>query len=90
MKKLLGLVGIAAACGVCCAFPLALPLLGGAITSGLGFALGWEAAALAAVAAVAAVVVVLRRRQARPVACTLAAETPTTGCGCSTEKRSAT
>ena len=90
MKKLLGMVGLAAACGVCCAFPLALPLLGGTITSSLGIVFGWKGAALAGVAAVVALAVVLRRRQARTAACTPALQDSAAGCGCAPEKRCAT
>jgi len=88
MKKILGLVGVAAACGVCCAFPLMVPLLGGLAASGLGFALGWEAAVLAGLAAIAVLVVLLRRRQSRAAACSAGAalsapQAP--GCGSSCE-----
>uniref|UniRef100_UPI003F492404 hypothetical protein n=1 Tax=Cupriavidus taiwanensis TaxID=164546 RepID=UPI003F492404 len=81
MKKILGLVGIAAACGVCCTFPLALPLLGGLAASGLGFTLGWEIGALLAVAAVATFVMLARRRKLKSVACA-PLDSGAAGCGC--------
>ncbi len=80
MKKVLGLLGVAAACGVCCAFPVALPLLGGLAASGLGVTLGWEAAAVVAVVALGAVVIV-RGHQARSPACKQGTE-GAASCGC--------
>lgn len=84
MKKILGVVGVAAACGVCCAFPLALPLLGGLAASGMGFALGWEAVAVAAVATVVALVLFVHRRQANAATCSpVAPKSAECGCGSS-------
>lgn len=63
-KTLLPLIGLATACGACCAIPLLLPVLGGIAASGAGgVALGWQAgvALLAAVVAAAAAVLWLRR-----------------------------
>lgn len=82
MKKYLGLFGVAAACGACCAFPLAVPMLGGLAASSLGVTLGWEAAALAGFAAVVLVVMLVRRRS-KASACATAAPGATNG-GCST------
>ena len=83
MKKILGLMGVAMACGVCCTFPVALPLLGGLAASGMGFAFGWEAAAIAGIAAVIARVVFLRWRQPNRAAYTPVAP-KSAGCGCGT------
>lgn len=65
MRHVLGVVGVAAACGVCCAFPLALPLLGSLTASILGSAFGWEAAALASVVTLVAMVLFVARRRSR-------------------------
>lgn len=81
MKKVLGLVGVAAACGVCCAIPLALPLLGGVAASSLGFAFGWEVAALLGLAAVAFTLFLARRQRAAAAACAPAAS-GSSSCGC--------
>lgn len=81
MKKILGLVGIAAACGACCAFPLALPLLGGLAAPDIGFTFGWEIGAALAVTTVAALVMLVRRRQAKSApSASLASKAA--GCGC--------
>jgi hypothetical protein len=72
MKKVLALLGVVAACGLCCAFPAGLPLLGAlAAASGVGLAFGWQLAVLAvlAVLAAAALMVWTRRRRARALAC---------------------
>lgn len=74
MKKFLGLIGVAAACGACCAFPLALPVLGGFAASSLGFTIGWEAAVLAGIAASVVLAVILRRRRAMASTCALPAQ----------------
>lgn len=42
MKKVLGALGIFAACAACCAIPLALPALGALVATGTGLAVGWE------------------------------------------------
>ncbi|NUZ08891.1 hypothetical protein [Piscinibacter koreensis] len=80
-KKVLGAAGLVAACGVCCAFPLALPLLGGLAASGLGFALGWQGVTLAATGLVVAPGVFALRRQSQKAACAPAAP-ELAGCGC--------
>jgi hypothetical protein len=89
MKKYLGLIGIAAACGACCAFPLALPMLGGLAASSLGFTFGWATAALAGIAAVVLVVMLARRRAKASSCATAAPEAANRGCSstCATGKR---
>ncbi len=80
MKRLLPLIGVAAACGACCAVPLLLPLLASVAVSGAVVAvLGWESglAMLAGATAVAAVVWAHRTNRKKvtsPVA--------GTSCGC--------
>jgi hypothetical protein len=80
VKKMLGLLGVAAACGLCCALPLALPLLGGFAVSGLGITLGWEAAALSAAAVAVGLVLLARRRQARACARNAGPQRPVCEC----------
>lgn len=81
MKKILGLVGVAAACGVCCAIPIALPLLAGVAATSFGFAFGWEVAALLGLAAVALTVFLARRQKAAAATCAPTAS-GSTSCGC--------
>ncbi|MED5620227.1 hypothetical protein [Ideonella sp. BN130291] len=82
MKKVLGLLGVAAACGLCCAVPVGVPLLGGLAASGMGWALGWEAAAVAALVGGVVLLVWARRRQASAARCAPKAAS-SAGCGCS-------
>ena len=64
MRNVFGAVAVAAVCGVCCAFPLALPVLG-SLTSSLDTAFGWETAALAGVVTLAVMVLFIQRRTQR-------------------------
>ncbi|MCM5681428.1 hypothetical protein M8A51_18020 [Schlegelella sp. S2-27] len=71
MKPLLALLGVGAACAACCAIPLALPLIGGVVASGvLGVTAGWQWAALGAAALAAIAATAWRMRRRRP-ACTI-------------------
>ena len=81
MKKVLGLLGIVAACGACCAVPLALPMLGGLTASGLGLMIGWEAAVAGGLVATMALVMWVRSRGA-PLAAAQE-QPPSADCGCS-------
>ena len=80
-KKILGAAGVVAACGICCAFPLALPLLGGLAASGLGFALDWQAVALVAAGLAVGLIAFALHRQSRKAARPPAA-TASEACGC--------
>lgn len=64
MKKILSVLGIVGACALCCAIPLAIPLLGAAVASGAGLALGWDVALCGAILVVGAAGVMLWYRRA--------------------------
>lgn len=81
MKRILGILGLAAACGACCALPLMLPALGGIAASGVGLALGWQTAVLAGLASAVSVAVLLRRRQSKAAACIPNASGTANACG---------
>ena len=82
MKKVLGLLGVVAACGVCCAVPLLLPMLGGLAVGGAGLAMGWELVGLGA-AVFALVVLALVQRRRRQNARLCASPSPKAeSCGC--------
>lgn len=82
MKKLLPLLGVAAACGACCAIPLLTPLLVGVTASAAGGAvLGWKVglALLGFMGAVAATLWLRRVNRDKRIQQDL-----TTPCGCGT------
>lgn len=82
MKKLLPLIGAAAACGACCAIPL-LTAFTGLVASGVGAALlGWKAGL--ALLAIAGATFWIRHRVKQAKACPSVSET---SCGCGPSSR---
>jgi hypothetical protein len=68
MRNVFGVVAVAAVCGACCAFPVALPALG-SVASSLALALGLQEASLAGVVVLTAMAVFVwwrTRRRASP------------------------
>lgn len=79
MKKLLPLIGVAAACGACCAIPLLTAFTGIAASSAGAAVLGWEAG-LAMLAIAIAALWIRRRRAKRTTKGVVAAAEASCGC----------
>lgn len=82
MRKFLGLIGLIAACGVCCAVPLLLPMLGGLVATAAGLAMGWELLALGGAGLVVVVLLFVHRRHRQSAGPCKETSPPSGDCGC--------
>lgn len=82
MRKLLGLIGVVAACGACCALPLLLPVLGGLAAGGAGIALGWELMGFGVAVLVAVLLAFVQHRRRQSVRLGTRTAPKAENCGC--------